>query len=373
MSTGLPAKPPRLRFIDMARSVAILLMLEGHFVDDSLLLSARDPDHPVFATWTVIRSFTAPMFLTVTGLIFSYLLLRHEELAWHQNPRLRKGGRRVLELFFWGYLVQSYAFHILECIACGLAVILLLYAIQKWLRVIPLALCFLAAALALFSAWPLVAPMHKGMFWVEHAWWNISHFFHGRSRAVILFPTIPFLGFTLMGAFIGCVVRQHRDQVQRWWFPSLFAAIGALLYFGALPALTGLDALAKGSVSLGPTYWLYEKLGMVSMVLSLLIFIDHHSGHRIRQDSLFLRIGQNTLLIYVLHMMVLYGSFFGYGLNDLCHHRLNPWQAALGAALFLGLFVLLIHFLPRIEKAIGRLWHPIRDKALRTWQRARSR
>ena len=32
----------RLKFIDLARSIAILLMLEGHFIDDSLILGFRN-------------------------------------------------------------------------------------------------------------------------------------------------------------------------------------------------------------------------------------------------------------------------------------------------------------------------------------------
>ena len=45
MTTPTDTKPRRLRFIDMARSVAILLMLEGHFVDDSLEVGERPVDY----------------------------------------------------------------------------------------------------------------------------------------------------------------------------------------------------------------------------------------------------------------------------------------------------------------------------------------
>ena len=115
-----PPKKKRLKFIDMARSVAILLMLEGHFVDDSLAKVYADPDSPVFATWAYIRGFTAPVFLTVTGLIFVFLLLRNQEKFYFRNIRIRKGFKRVIELLFWGLVVQWYAFHVLECIAIGI-------------------------------------------------------------------------------------------------------------------------------------------------------------------------------------------------------------------------------------------------------------
>lgn len=80
MST-VPAKMPKLRlkFIDMARSIAVLLMLEGHFIDETLVMEVRDTSNTVYFIWQFMRHFTVPIFLTVTGLIFVYLLLKKRE------------------------------------------------------------------------------------------------------------------------------------------------------------------------------------------------------------------------------------------------------------------------------------------------------
>ena len=144
----------RLKFIDMARSIAILLMLEGHFIDSSLIMEARDPNSIVFSTWLFIRSFTAAIFLTVTGLIFVYLLIKKREESWFSNIRIRKGFKRVVELFFWGYLVQWYAFHVLECIGVGILSILLIYGVYKLVKVIPLWIYFLCAGIGIFALYP---------------------------------------------------------------------------------------------------------------------------------------------------------------------------------------------------------------------------
>lgn len=355
-----PAKPPRLRFIDMARSVAILLMLEGHFVDNSLLPAARNPEHAAYAAWSTVRAFTAPMFLTVTGLIFVYLLLRNDEQPWHRNIRVRKGSKRVLELFFWGYVVQSYAFHILECIACGIALILIIYGIHKLLRVIPLWLCFLMTSLAIFSLLPAAEAWPKRMSPVEHSWWMLTSPIHGRQNPMILFSIIPYAGFTLMGATIGCLARELRDHIHSWWFPCMFALIGAALQFFAGDLLGMIQNIgevitSKPWVSLADTEWLYERAGMVLIVISLLIWIDQRWGMRMRPDNLFLQIGQNTLVIYILHMVVLYGSIFGYGINDFTHKQLGPWQSAIGAALFIVPFIVLVHYLGAIRSGLLRI------------------
>jgi len=106
----------RLYFIDIARSIAILLMLEGHFIDDTLVSVARDPTNVYYTFWLFIRGYTSPIFLTITGVVFTYLLLGDNEVTFSKNMRVRKGLKRGLELIFWGYLLEYYSFHVLQCI-----------------------------------------------------------------------------------------------------------------------------------------------------------------------------------------------------------------------------------------------------------------
>ena len=109
MMSEITLKAPtsnRLQFIDLARSIAILLMLEGHFVDDSLKEIYRDKGNSIYATWLFIRGFTAPIFLTVTGLVFVYLLLMKNQEPFFSNLRVKKGFKRAVELYFWGFVLQ---------------------------------------------------------------------------------------------------------------------------------------------------------------------------------------------------------------------------------------------------------------------------
>ena len=50
-----------------------------------------------------------------------------------------------------------------------------------------------------------------------------------------------------------------------------------------------------------------------------------------------LKIGANTLSIYVIHFIILYGSFTGLGLYRFFHHELNPATAIIGAIFFMVL------------------------------------
>lgn len=358
----------RLKFIDMARSVAILLMLEGHFVDDSLLEVYRDPDNYVYATWLFIRSFTAPVFLTVTGMIFVYLLLTKREERWIDNLRIRKGFKRVIELLFWGLVVQWYAFHVLEAISFGILTILIIYGLYKLIRFVPLWLFFFTAGVTVFALYKVVLHANGSDTFVEQSYMHLitDNIGDGRDPRY-WFPIIPSIGYTMFGAMIGALLHDLKNHVRNWYFPAIVFTIGFIFFWWAKDLLNALDQLlGMESFKFVGGDSVYSKMGMVFMELSVLILIDNKWGHRISESNLFLKVGQNTLTIYVLHMVVLYGSVTGFGLNDLfnkgehscCH--LNPWGVALGAALFIAFFVVLIKYLDWIKKQLEFILGPIR-------------
>lgn len=354
----------RLKFIDMARSIAILLMLEGHFVDDSLALVYRDPDNPVFATWSYIRGFTAAVFLTVTGLIFVYLLLKNRAVPYFKNIRVKKGYKRVVELLFWGFVVQYYAFHVLECIAIGILTILVIYGLYKIIRFIPLWIYFFVAGFTIFSLYLYFRDLPSGQPWPEGAWRYIQNAFHGPKNRTI-FPVVPWVAYTMFGAMLGALIHDFHDHVKKWYFAGTTFLIGALIYWFPKDILRGVDSIAAlitGKHQMHFVYldWLYIKLGMVLMILSSLMTIDRLLGDRIKDTSLFLKVGQNTLTIYVLHMMVLYGSVIGIGINDYCHKKLGPWEVTIGAILFIATFVLLVKYLDWIRLKLSFILIPIR-------------
>ena len=61
----------RLYFIDIIRAFAILMMLQGHFIDTLLSVNYRDLNTVPYAVWSYFRGITAPTFFTISGLIFA--------------------------------------------------------------------------------------------------------------------------------------------------------------------------------------------------------------------------------------------------------------------------------------------------------------
>ena len=127
------------------------MMIEGHFTGAALANQYRDDTNFFFGFWHNMHGLTSPLFFSVTGVIFVYLMIGNKEVPYFQNIRVKKGFKRVLELLFWGYMIQLnlwsigkslwwgtpinfdwfYAFHVLQSIAFGLTLILLIYGLFK--------------------------------------------------------------------------------------------------------------------------------------------------------------------------------------------------------------------------------------------------
>lgn len=376
-SSAPPAAAPakRLKFIDMARSVAILLMLEGHFVSATLMERYSDSQSLLYGTWSFLRGLAAPLFFTAAGIVFVYLLTANSDLALRQNPRVRKGLKRAIALIAWGYLLQvsvwktpGYlhgqfnswlsAFHVLQAIGVGLLVLIGIFAIQQQCKRLPLPLCLLAACVAVLWLHVFLLQLPPGEFFPHAAPAVVQNMFKGPQS---LFPLAPWLAFTLGGGAIGALVRRFRGHLGAAWFPLIFLAGGGLLKAGALLANAIGAAAPEFALAAAAWSWICGRGSEILLVLGVLLVIEQRYEVR---DSWFMRIGQYTFPIYIIHAIILYGAIvgggiFGNGLGDALRNSLSPLAAAAGATLFIALFVLLIpciEFSSKLaEKLIGRL------------------
>lgn len=364
-----PVKQPkaRLQFIDMARSIAIILMLEGHFVDTTLGMQYRRPSSIerfadarfiIYDIWEFIRGFTSPMFLTITGVVFVYLLLGNEKESFFQNIRVKKGFKRIVELLFWGYLLQVYSFHVLQCIAVGIFIILSCYGISRAVKFIPIGLLYFIIGTLFFT---LYIPMEDlPMPWPENAPAFIQNIFRNKPNSI--FPIVPNLGFTMYGAFIGTLLFRYKNQVLTYKFQISLFITGITLFFFSTELLNFINhyLLLNSFPKLFSIDWLYDRVGMACLVLSILLLINILIGNR--NNNLFLKMGQNTLTIFIIHFMVLYGSVIAIGINDFFNRNsnpLNPWQAFIGAFTFIGFHATLVHYLDKIKLKLKFILDPI--------------
>ena len=348
-----PDAPARLRFIDMARSIAILMMLEGHFVSFTLSDDGARPGWWPYDTWHYIRGLTAPIFFTVTGLVFSFLLCKTDpEEHFFKIKRIRRGLIRVVELMFWGYVIQldlrrlpdyltgdfgtwPLAFHILQCIAAGLLLMITLYGLRRVTRFGATWIWFLTGAITVYLAGIWLASQPPDPGFPAGAPAGLRNAFKG-PRSV--FPVAPWLAFALYGATAGALIRHYESWLRGPRFPLIFIGVGLVMMTYAWRIdFTFASAINRvlGEDSVKMLAWFHLRAGGALIFIGVLMAWENLFG---MSESRFLVIGRNTFSIYVLHVIVLYGGLVGFRVLDGFKDTLSFGQALLGALVFMAVF-----------------------------------
>lgn len=335
----MTAKTNRLYFVDAMRAWAILMMLQGHFIDGLLEPAFRDLNNSVFSVWLYFRGITAPVFFTVSGFIFTYLLIRVPQKGL-DNPRIAKGVRRGLQLVFIGYLLRSnlfgflngeiyssfYFVDVLHCIGLSILALIGVYllTINRKKYLFPLVLLGITLVLFLFE------PLYKqwSFFFLPEF---IANYFTKVNGSI--FTIFPWMGYATIGAFISTMFFRFKDF--KYLYPAAIAisiVVGAVLcylsspMFIALYKWTGVELFNLLQLN----NYLFIRLGDVFIVFAVFMLF-----RQFIKNKTVLNIGASTLSIYVIHYMVLYGSLTGLGLYRFFHHSLTPWVAIFGAVLFM--------------------------------------
>lgn len=343
----------RVVFIDLLRAYAILMMLQGHFIDTMLAPLYRDYSNPVFATWAFFRGITAPIFFFASGLIFVFLLMR-DGRPFFQNERIRKGIKRGLQLVVIGYLIRLnfiailaghfhgafIAIDVLHCIGLALLAVIAVFGVGQLLR-LPLAPLLAFGGLSVFY---FTAPI-ESIDWtfLPRFLENYMNKEHGS-----VFTPIPWIGFTMLGGAMGSWLHFHKNAAFGWKFPVFLTVTGIFLHYKSSEAmvwlykLTGLEYLP----TMYNNNYLVWHIGHVFIAIAIIIGITHLWR---KVPKLPIRIGSETLLIYNVHFIVLYGTWFGIGIGRIWKYSLSPWPCIIGAALFVLSFIMLIAYIDPIR------------------------
>ena len=349
----------RLIFIDIIRAFAICMMLEGHFIDGLLAPEYRDENNLFYATWHYIRGMTAPVFFTVSGFIFTYLLIKEQnpaKMGWN-HVRVQKGVRRGINLIIIAYLLRANILNlftpgytdmnvrrvdVLHCIGLSLlfliAFYLLTYRRKNRLR---MSIMLLGTTFVAFFFEPIYSHLTY-----EYLPMALANYFTKENGSV--FTIFPWFGYASLGGFMGFLFYKNRENPHLYrnmiiWYILLGVILITFPYWMGKIADTlqihSLQLIAHGD-------YLIKRIGNVLLFFALFMILRH-----VITSPTLQKIGQNTLSIYVIHYIILYGSFTGMGLYRYFHDQLTPWQAIIGAILFV-IVTILITFLYMRKEAI---------------------
>ena len=350
----------RLIFIDIIRAFAICMMLEGHFIDGLLAPEYRDENNLFYATWHYIRGMTAPVFFTVSGFIFTYLLIKEQnpaKMGWN-HVRVQKGVRRGINLIIIAYLLRANILNlftpdytdmnvrrvdVLHCIGLSLlfliAFYLLTYRRKNRLR---MSIMLLGTTFVAFFFEPIYSHLTY-----EYLPMALANYFTKENGSV--FTIFPWFGYASLGGFMGFLFYKNRENPHLYrnmiiWYILLGVILITFPYWMGKIADTlqihSLQLIAHGD-------YLIKRIGNVLLFFALFMILRH-----VITSPTLQKIGQNTLSIYVIHYIILYGSFTGMGLYHYFHDQLTPWQAIIGAILFVIVTILITFLYMRKEALI---------------------
>lgn len=360
----------RLIFIDIIRAFAICMMLEGHFIDGLLAPEYRDENNLFYATWHYIRGMTAPVFFTVSGFIFTYLLIKEQnpaKMGWN-HVRVQKGVRRGINLIIIAYLLRANILNlftpdyidmnvrrvdVLHCIGLSLlfliAFYLLTYRRKNRLR---MSIMLLGTTFVAFFFEPIYSHLTY-----EYLPMALANYFTKENGSV--FTIFPWFGYASLGGFMGFLFYKNRENTHLYrnmiiWYIFLGVILITFPYWMGKIADTlqihSLQLIAHGD-------YLIKRIGNVLLFFALFMILRH-----VITSPTLQKIGQNTLSIYVIHYIILYGSFTGMGLYRYFHDQLTPWQAIIGAILFVIVTILITFLYMRKEALIDEKIDSIKAK-----------
>ena len=328
----------RIRFIDGMRGLAVLLRIAVHATDAFLSDSFRSGE--LWDHVNILFGFVAPAFLFFSGVTFRIALERR--VASERTTRdLALRALQILALGYWlqipshslrialqGTPEQAARFfdcNILQLIGGMMLLMLALHTAFRSLRTLQWSAGGIAAAMLLFTPFvPLLIDQSAIplplRFWVGPAG---------------TFPVFPFAAYFLVGVAVSQLLV---SSASRRFGGAKVASAGFLL----LLLSEGLD-LVLSLISPYDNFWentpalfLFRTGGV--LLLSGPVLGMMRGGEERKRVSLLEKTGKASLGIYILHLMLIYGSPVNMGVrywyDSLFHQLMDPLETAM---IFLGI------------------------------------
>ena len=342
---------PRIQFIDFLRGFAVIVMVIGHSLDSVLSQELRGSD--IFGLYNMLRGFTAPLFLFVAGFAFIIATEKRWEEYRTVSTALRKRVLKMGMLIVIGYamhfpffsfakiieasgpseVAQFLQVDVLQCLAVS---ILLLHA-MIWLS--PTQSAFVRSLSAVTVAIVLAAPWIWSFDFATILSPVIAPYLN--QQQVSLFPLVPYSAFLYAGVLTGHFYGVARVRQREQNFFLLLISLGA----GMIALALLLDRLPFSVYpphdfwKTSPNFFLI-RLGVVALVTAGFFYVRGLSGIPARQLVV---LGQASLLVYVVHLILVYGSAANSGLTHILGKTLQITEAIAVAIGVLLMMLLLVH------------------------------
>lgn len=354
-SSSSPRSGTRVGFVDLLRGWAVIVMIQTHVFNALLLPALTAAD--LFSVVRFVDGLVAPSFLFASGLAYAITTRRklQEYLAFGW-PLFRQLGRLLLILLI-GYMLHIPRFNyqhlvyeagpeawerfwqvdVLHCIAVSLLflqVLLLVLRSEKRLY---------RTVLVVTVGVVVLTPVMWTLNWSTYLPVAIASYLNGMYYS--LFPLFPWSAFLFAGALTGHYYTEARSGSRPGGENRMMrraSATGLAVILLSFPLHPLAEALypVYDYWHVSPSFVLL-RLGLVLLLCGGLFLYEQRKG--VQASSLVALFGRESLIVYVTHLTLLYGNFFG----DSLAHRLGgtfTYGQAIAATLLLFLLMYLLAF-----------------------------
>lgn len=330
-----PIKKHRYLFIDVLRGIAVLWMIETHVVDVVLYPSFKSGWF--YRILNISNGFVAVAFLFCAGAGFWIAATRKADDYRSFRKPLWDYLRRlvlILGIAYWLHFptmsfqkflnlpkerwLTFFQCDILQTIVYTSLFSLLLLLLIKDLKV--LKWIYGLFALIVFLLAPLVLATEPIN--------NIPAFFGAlfEKPPISRFPLLPWSGYFFSGVFATALLFQADDKRGL----SVNLLIGGILLMLILYHTRDLTNFYPGYQSwwlCSPFHSIFRVSGTIA-IFSLLYLIENFYREK-RFGKILQLAGQESLYIYVLHLLIVYGSIANFGMKKIMGERLGPFVTIL--------------------------------------------
>ena len=340
------------------RAFAVLMMVQGHTVHTFLAADLRSPDLLFYSIWHAMRGFTAPIFMFTAGVVFTYLLFLNSES--HNKQRVKKGLKRFALLVGLGYLLRYptwkvfdfadvtseqwqifFAVDALHLIGFGLLFVIILALLAEKVKISPY-ITLLAGAIFFVFLLPIVDKIDWSNIFPD----PIAAYFYSKTGSI--FPLFPWSGYVLSGAILGLFLAHNPLIYKKKRFGSSLIAIGLssmFVYLAATELIYFFEGnYLEGGLKVGIFFLRIGFVITLNGIVALIVIKVNSIPNIIKL------IGRHTLLIYVVHLIILYGSAWIPGVYSTYAQTLNTPLTILAVFVMYTLMVSMILGLDKFQK-----------------------
>ena len=354
----------RYVFVDLARAITVLMMLQGHSLH--VLLADEWKHNVLFKAWRFVRGLTAPMFLLLSGFSFSIATIKY----WDKHLQSAETNRRRIQRFSF-FLMLGYVIHVpagivttmfasdqsatahflnvdvLQLIASSLILLQILVLLARTPQ--RFAVVCAAVALTIIFTSPFVRPVE----WKNLLWSPLAAYLYSGTGSI--FPLFGWSSFILLGASLGAwfMLRRPKDT-NRLSLRFLLVGGVSLLIGRILRSFKDHPYYRPPVIPEGKPRFMFNRFGGAMFLLAGFVQLTR----RFRRLGPAQALAEESLTVYVVHLCLLYGSVWSPGLKGLLGQSLGLGTTLTVIVLLVGSMGVIAYYWNRFKKTFpkGKHW-----------------